>query len=261
VHNTDAIGNMNDEPVAVHSATLMPEPSGLEVAASETMLEPVFAATLPAEMIPTAGNLDFLLWNVTLDPGAEGPASSQSWTQTRTCCPGPMMTHVIEGELSVRVDGRLRVFRGAAGAAGDVPPGAEVTLAPGDTAVFSYERPATLANRGSDVVRIVGGGIFAGAVRSGPAAASEYLDYNEEYSVPQLPPGALDAALVRAVLTPDGEVPAPPPGALVLEVGAGGDADIVQSADGSLRNIGPEVETIYVLTLVPSGDTKVAQAP
>ena len=248
--------NSGDAPITVHVLTVTPvesERDGATQLAPDAMQETVFAATLPAAMIPTAGNLDFLLWNVTLDPGAEGSASSQSWTQPRTCCPGPMMTHVIEGELSVRVDGRLRVFRRGAGAAGDVPPGAEVTLAPGDTAIFSYERPATFANRGSDIVRIVGGGIFAGAVRSGPAAASEYLDYNEEYSVSQLPPGALDAAIVRAVLTPDGEVPAPPPGALVLEVGAAGDADIAQRADGGLRNIGPNAETIYVLTLVPAG--------
>ena len=263
VHNTDAIGNMNDAPVTVHSAALMPESSGLEAAASEPVLETVFAATLPAKMIPTAGNLDFLLWNVRLDAGAEGPASSQAWPQTRTCCPGPMMTHVIAGELSVRVNGRLQVLRGSVGApgAGDVPPGTEVTLSPGDTAVFSYELPATFANRGVDDVHLVGGGIFAGAVRSGPAAMSEYLDYNEEYSVPQLPPGAVEAALVRAMLPPDGEVPAPPPGALVLEVGANGDADIAQRADGGLRNIGPNVETIYVLTLVPTGDLDTGHTP
>jgi hypothetical protein len=106
--------------------------------------ETVFAANLPAEMIPAAGNLDFVLWNVALDPGVEGPASSQSWTQTRICCPGPMIVHVLEGVLSMRVEGPLRVFRASNGAlgAGAVPPGTEVTLSPGDTAVFSYDLPA-----------------------------------------------------------------------------------------------------------------------
>ncbi len=225
------------------------------VFAPETALDTVFATTLPAEMIPEAGNLDFLLWNVSLDPGAEGPASAQSWTQTRICCPGPMITHVIEGELSVRVDGPLRVFRGSGVApdSGDVPPGTEVALSPGDTALFAYDMPATFANRGTSAVHIVGGGIFAGAVRNGPAAQSDYLDYNEEYSVPRLPPGPVDVTLARATLPAEGEVPAPDPGGLVLEVGAAGDADIAKRADGGLRNIGPEPETIYVLTLTPAG--------
>lgn len=250
--------NIGDTPITVHVLTVTPEGPARDAAAPlapEAALDTVFTATLPAEMVPAAGNLDFLLWNVSLDPGAEGPASAQSWTQTRICCPGPMITHVVEGELSVRVDGPLRVFRGSgvAPGSGDVPPGTEVTLSPGDTALFAYDRPATFANRGATPVHIVGGGIFAGAVRSGPAAGSAYLDYNEEYAVSQLPPGPVDATLVRATLPPAGEVASPSPDALVLEVGATGDADIAQRADGGLRNIGPETETIYVLTLTPSG--------
>ena len=162
---------------------------------------------------------------------------------------------MLEGELSVRVDGPLQVYRGSGGFSGvaDVPPGTEVTLHPGDTAVYSYELSAEYGNSGSSPVRIVGGGIFAGAVRNIPAASSHFLDFNEEYSVPQLPAGPLEATLVRATLPPEGSTPAPPNGALVLEVGASGDADIVQRADGSLRNIGPTESTIYVLILVPSG--------
>lgn len=155
------------------------------VFAPEAAQDTVFATTLPVDMIPKAGNLDFLLWNVSLEPGAEGPASSQSWTQTRICCPGPMIAHVVEGELSVRVDGPLWVYRGSgvAPASGEVPPGTEVALSPGDTALFAYDMPATFSNRGTSPVHIVGGGIFAGAVRSGPAAGTAYLDYNEEYAV------------------------------------------------------------------------------
>jgi hypothetical protein len=161
----------------------------------------------------------------------------------------------LEGELSVRVEGPLRVFRGSAVApgSGDVPPGTEVTLRPGDTVVYSYELPVEYANHGSSPVRIVGGGIFAGAVRNIPAASSQFLDFNEEYSVPALPTGPVDVTLVRATLPPGGEVPAPPSGALVLEVGASGDADVAQRVDGSLHNIGPLETTIYVLTLAPDG--------
>jgi hypothetical protein len=79
------------------------------------------------------------------------------------------------------------------------------------------------------------------------------LDGNEEYSAPALPSGPVEATLIRATLPPQGALPAPPPDSLILEVGAEGDASIGQGADGSLRNIGPQEETVYALTLSPAG--------
>ena len=86
-----------------------------------------------------------------------------------------------------------------------------------------------------------------------PPAGFTLLDGNEEYSVPALPPGPVQATLVRATLLPAGVMPAPPAGALVLEVGAFGDAAVGQRADGSLRNIGQQTETVYVITFAPTG--------
>ena len=56
------------------------------------------------------------------------------------------------------------------------------------------------------------------------------LDHNESYSIPALPAGPVEATLTRATLPPGGEVPPPAAGALVLDVGAFGDADIAQRA-------------------------------
>jgi hypothetical protein len=220
--------------------------------APEVSLKTVFGTTLPAEQVPTAGNLDFLLWHVSLAPHSQGPASAQAWT----CCPGPQITHVVAGDLTLRVEGPLQVFRSAETTAGaapaaSVPPDTAVVLHAGDTAVFPHDVPAEYGNRGTHPVHLVGGGIFAGAVRNGPLGLP-LLDHNEAYSLPPLAPGPVDATLVRVVLPPGAEVPAPDERALVLEVGAVGDADVAQRADRALLNIGTKEETIYVLTLTPT---------
>jgi hypothetical protein len=218
---------------------------------AEATLTPVFAATLPAEMIPTAGNLDLLLWRTSIEPGAAAPASARTWP----CCRGPQITHVLVGDLTVRVEGPAWVSRGSGMTQGmsEVAPGSAVVLHAGDTIVFDHELAAEYANETAQAVDFLGGGIFAGAVRNGPLGLP-LIDYNEAFALPALPPGPLEATLLRAVLPPGGVVPAPAADALVLEVGAFGDADIAQGADASLRNIGPQVETIYVLTLNPLGE-------
>jgi hypothetical protein len=223
-----------------------------QTAEAPAAVDTVFSTTLPAAQVPTAGNLDFLFWRVKLEPNSRGPASAQP----ATCCPGPQITHVLEGDLTLHVAGPARIFRGGEMAPGgmEVPPYSDLILRAGDTAVFDYATPAEYANQGTQPVQLVGGGIFAGAVRGGPAG-TPLLDYNEAYSIPALPAGPLDATLRRATLPPGGEIPAPTSGALVLDVGAFGDADIAQRPDGALRNIGVDEETIYVLTLTPLAAT------
>lgn len=246
------------EPALATLRNPSPEPATTATSAPQSEVATVFSTMLPAAQVPTAGNLDFLFWRVSLDPGSRGPASTQSWT----CCPGPQITHVLEGDLTLQVEGPARIFRGADIAAGGtkIPPDTEVALRPGDTAVYDHAFPAEFANRGAQPVELVGGGIFAGAVCGGPAGAT-LLDYNEAYSMPALPAGSVEATLVRATLPPGGEVPPPSAGALVLDVGAFGDADIAKGADGSVRNIGVNEETIYVLTLVPANATTAAREP
>jgi hypothetical protein len=231
-------------PALVAPAT--PAPGPLEV-----VLEPVLATTLPAELVPTSGNLSFDHWHAVLEPDTRASFPAEDVD----CCPGPQISHVMEGELTLSVAGPLRVFRGsdiASGAARaeEVPPGTEIVLHPGDTALYDSALPAEYANRGAGPVHIIGSGLLAGATSWTPMGLP-LIDGNEESSVPPLPPGPVEVMLVRAILPPGGIVPAPLPGSLVLEVGAIGDASIAQRADASLRNIGEQTETIYVITFTP----------
>src|SRR5215210_2356229 len=77
----------------------------------EATLETVFAMTLPSERVPTAGNLDFALWHAALEPGTSGAFLADDVD----CCSGPQTSHVLEGELTLRADGPLQLFRAAEG--------------------------------------------------------------------------------------------------------------------------------------------------
>jgi hypothetical protein len=232
-------------------ALLVPATPGSPDATATASPETVLATTIPADQVPTAGNLDFALWHAVLDPGDEAAFEADAVA----CCPGPQITHVVAGELTLRVDGPVRLIRGgdpASGNSGDVAAGSEILLHPGDTAIYDFAHPAEYANRGTDPLHVVGGGLLAGSMAWTPAGMT-LLDGNEEYSAPALPPGPVALTLVRATLPPQGTLPAPPPNSLILEVGIEGDASIGQGADGSLRNIGPGEQTFYALTISPAG--------
>jgi len=216
---------------------------------SEATLDTVFATTLPAESIETAENLNtFILASALIDAGGRVPIQGQ--------IPGPLITHVIDGELTLRVDGPLQVFRASDSAsspadaanAEEVPPGEETVLEPGDTVVYSYQQPAEYANFGSKPVHIILGGFLAG-VLPGAMADLDFVDYAEKYPTPALPHGSVQATLIRAMLPPDGSTPASPPDALSLSVGAVGEVSLGESSDGAVRNINPDPVTIYVLRL------------
>jgi hypothetical protein len=125
-------------------------------------------------------------------------------------------------------------------------------LQPGDTAVYAYDTPAEYANLGTTPVRAVGGELGVG-VMPGAAVPLTFIDYGEKYPLPPLPPGPVQATIVRATLPPDGLSPAPPTGSLTLAVGES-DISLGENSDGSLRNINPREVTIYVLTLTPAGE-------
>jgi quercetin dioxygenase-like cupin family protein len=220
----------------------------------EVAQETRFTATLPAEMIPTApGDRTFNVWHVELEPGARVPITGQ--------LPGPQITHVVAGELTVRVDGPLRVYRGGGIGAKEeqVPPGTEVVLQPGDTAVYAYDSPAEYANLGTTPVHLVGGELGVG-VMPGAAVPLTFIDYGEKYPLPALPPGPVRATIVQAALPPDGLFPAPPAGSLRLAVGES-EISLGENSDGSLRNINPQEVTVYVLTLTPAGEVASTPTP
>ncbi len=254
--------NDGDTPITVHVLTVTPVAPGgrtLEPLATDAALDTVFATTLAAEMVPVAGTLDFLLWRAELHPGL----SARQESRIR----GPQITTVIDGDLTLRTDGPLHLFRAASdlARAAEVPSGSEVMLHSGDTAVYAFDHPVEYANRGSLPVQIVSGGLFAGytgGLMSGDNSwlPGEFriLDHNQDFTIPTLPPGPVAATLVRATLLPDGDAPTPPTGALVLDVGAFGDAAVVRDANGSRRNIGEATATIYILTLVPINEAEAA---
>jgi hypothetical protein len=222
-------------------------PAVVATPSSEAALQTVFTTILPAALIPTApGGRTFDFWHAVLEPGERVPIAGQS--------PGPQITHVVSGELTIQADGPLQLFRGTniASGAGTVPSGTAVVLHAGDTAVYPYETAAEYANLGSTPVQVVGGQLSVGGV-PGAAASLTFLDYREKYPLPALPPGPVQATLVRATLPSKGLVPAPPAGSLVMEVGAVEEVSIGENSDGSLRNISPSEATIYVLTLTPLG--------
>src|SRR3954453_4053346 len=132
-------------------------PALLATPPSEVSLETVFATTLPAALIPPVpGDRTFDIWSAVLAPGERVPIPGQS--------PGPQITYVVAGELTVRVEGPWQVFRGAdiASGAGAMPSGTEVVLHPGDTAVYAYEAAAEYANLGASPVQIVGAQLSVG---------------------------------------------------------------------------------------------------
>jgi hypothetical protein len=228
---------------------------------SETTLETVFATTLPAAQITSAGDLNtFLLTHAVIEADTRVPIQGQ--------IAGPLIIHVLQGKLTLRVDGPLQIVRGpdeavnAHGASGveDISPGTEAVLGPGDTAVYAYERPAEFANLGATSVHLVVGGYLAGLV-PGPLADLTFIDYAEQYPVPALPPGPVRATLMRAVVPAKEAVPAPPPGTLIRAVGAEGEVSIGEGSDGAIRNVNSEPITIYLLTLEPSGATSAMLTP
>ncbi len=216
---------------------------------TDEALQTVFTATLPARLIPAAGNLDFLVWRTTLEPGIRTSYQGQ--------IKGFQMQHVISGELELTADGPLQLVRGSSGPPGmvsgaEAAPGAIVVLHPGDTAIFPFDQTVEYANLASAPVELVAGGLFAGHGAWLPEGMSR-IDHNEQYPVPELPAGPVDLTLVRATLPPGAEVTAPPAGSLTFDVGAVEESSIAKRPDGALRNIGPDEAAIYVLTLTPRG--------
>ncbi len=251
----ETIENINKTPVTVYVATLSPVDETNPPADMSESLETVFAATLPEAMIPAAGNLDFLVWRTALPPGIR--------TTNTAPIPGFQVQHVLEGELTLTAERSLQLYRSdetlgmVSGA--EVPPGTPIVLHPGDTAVYPFDQEMTYDNRSSTPAELVGGGLFSGYGGWFPAEFT-LIDHNEQYPVDELAPGPVQVSLVRAMLPPEGEIPVPPAGSLVFDVGAVKESDIAKRMDGSLRNIGPEDAAIYVLTLTPLGGEDTPQA-
>ena len=234
--------NVGWEPITVYTLTLERAGTGIATPApGETTLEPVFATTLPAGALP-AGEKDntLILSNVSLDADTRVPVQGQN--------PGPLLTSVLEGQITLRVDGPLQVFRGPDADAEVIPENTETVLHPGDTALYDYMLPAEFANQGSRPVRMIQSGFLA-AEHPAPLTPFAATDYAHQYPVPALASEPVRATLIRATLPPKGEIPARPLGTRIITVGAEGDVSIGEGSDGALRNVSPKPVAIYVFTL------------
>jgi hypothetical protein len=234
---------------ALHLRAALPPPSAPR-AAPRAGVTTLFTTTLPAEVMPDSGVLTFFFWRLALDPGTTTPMTPEG-----PCCRGPEVTHVLAGELTVHVDGPLQVFRGAGTVLADAAaPGADVVLLPGDTVIHDFSVPAKYANHGATPVQLVTGQLYAGTARTFWSSAMQQLDGSQEAHQAPLGAGPVAISLLRATLPPDGELPPPPPGSLLLEVGDDGDASVGKDATtNALFNINTQAETIYVIVVEPAG--------
>jgi hypothetical protein len=99
----------------------------------------------------------------------------------------------------------------------------------------------------------VSGGYWSGTV-SGPVfhdPGITFIDFTDVYPNTPLPAVPVQATLSQETLPSHGTTAVPPPGSLVIQVGADADVSVGENSDGSLRNISPREATIFVLTLTP----------
>jgi hypothetical protein len=230
-------------PVSAQADTGVATPAAVTV-------EPLVATLVPAAALPKAPLQDFLLWHATIAPGVTvvvPPAYGR-------CCPGPLITYVLAGELILRVEGPLQVMRASTtatpGPAEAILPDTEVVVGPGDTAVGRFELPATYHNPGTAPLQLLGGA-FLGGYAPAPVAGYQLLDFVEAVPAPPLPPGPMTLELVRVHLPPGAELAAVPAGALRLAMRESRAGVLDRRADGSVANIGRSSVVVAVLTLFP----------
>jgi hypothetical protein len=230
-------------------------PAVIASPAAETSVETLFTTTLSAEEIPNVEPTGLVLRSFLIDPGPREPAAPAM----PPAAAGLQITHVIQGDLTLTVEGPLQVHHGAM--SGDttsveqMTPGTEITLHAGDTAVYDTDRPVKFANLGADTVKVVSGGYLAGTVAWLPSYDDRFTFIDSTDVYPVNPPlrGPVEATLERVTLAPGAVTAHIPNGSVLVQVGADEDVSIGETSDGSLRNINPRAVSIYAFVLTPLG--------
>lgn len=219
-------------------------------------IETLFTTTLPASAVPTTSSGALLIWYVTIATGTQVTTPRE----LVACCPGPKIEHVVAGELRLRVAGPLQVTRAASAGTPspveEIAPETEVVLRAGDTAVYDLALSVTYSNLGTDVVRLVSGGLFAGVPPVPPAGytidsfAGRLLFRPKERSpASPLAPRPLAATLQRTTLAPEAIFPAPPSEAVQVVMSGPELGSLGVWGDGPAQNLGQESVEIYALIL------------
>jgi hypothetical protein len=244
-------------------AALIPALVGPLASPSAVTVATLFTTVLPAERIPTAEARDLIIWNLRFAPGVR-EAFGYEMAAGNT---GLLITHVVAGELTLTVDGPVQVRRNALtdattsewGVSGEA-----ILLQAGDTAVFPLTGSPEFANLGSTPTQVIIGG-YDSATLVVPAfhdAGITFIDSDDTYPLAaagsSLP---VQATLTRASLPAQSVTMSPPPGSLVVRVGADEDVSIGENSNGSLRNVSPRTVTLFVLTMTPLGADVPASVP
>jgi hypothetical protein len=222
----------------------------------------LFTTVLRAEQIPTTEPTDLVMWNLLFSPGVRRPVEPALQSDNA----GPQITHVLKGDLTLTVDGPLRVFPEAVSDttnSQDVAPGTAITLHAGDTAIYNIKWPTEFANLGSTPVQVVSSGYWTGTLALPPFndPGITFVDATDFYPDTPLPKEPVQATLTRVSLPPKGTTPSPPAGSLVIQVGADDNPSIGEGSGGSLRNVSQREVTIIILTLTPLGAELPQAAP
>lgn len=131
----------------------------LASAPGDVVDEQLLAATFAAAELPT-GDKETVFYRLTLPPGARLPVlvGPLSGCWARLAKAGAGVELIQSGAYTLRLDAPIRLQRGGAGdAVVDIPAGTEVSLGPGDTAIYpDYTAPGAIRNDGDEPVVVVG---------------------------------------------------------------------------------------------------------
>jgi hypothetical protein len=228
------------------STTIPPTPT--PVATEETLLQ----VTIPADALPHGEGVSSGLAHFSIPPGTRS-------TWEPYCCPGPMVEYVLEGTYTVRAEAAIQLVR-ADGTVEEVPAGTEVVLGPGDGLISRNETVVEAANTGATPVELLNWVLIEKGDFGGHSLLG-WVDHMADVQGPlAVPAGPATLLLRRVELAPDATFPAPAAGTLrfgvTLPNNAAGTpvaADLGQQSDGTIRTVGAEAITIYILTLEPAG--------
>ncbi len=181
----------------------------LASAPADVVDERLLAATFAAAELPT-GDKETVFYRLTLSPGASlpvlvGPLAG-CWGRLAKAGAGAEL--IQSGAYTLRIDAPIRLLRaGASAGPVDVPAGTEVTLEPGDTAIYpNYTVPGAISNDGDEPVVVVGVAINS-IERSGdqtpmlpPAVELKLLATTPSAEWRSLPAGPVNMSIWRLAL-------------------------------------------------------------
>jgi hypothetical protein len=230
--------------------------------------EMLFTIALPGEELPYGDQVASSLSHNTLPPGAEA-----RWDGTTAAkYPGSRIDYVLEGTLTIRAEGPVRVVRG--GGNGDpetVPANTDITLEPGDMISLPVTTSITYTNSGDLAVEMLNfnmyddiDGMLMAAHPQGWLAHDGAEDIRRGLTVP---PGAATFELRRLTLAANSSL-TPPPGviqySLRLPANALGTPTVVGDVgrwEGGVHNVSDNPATLYVLTVELAPDAGGTPAP